>query len=201
VKIYLIRHGETALSSNGLYADGARLTKRGRRQARALADILLDFGVTRLIISGLRRAFETARPFQRSSGLEVQVLPGLNEISIGWLREAPIEQLVQRTADGDWQLFFEEFGGESAAGFSERVCQSFQAMTDCSSEDTVLAVIVHGGVINVIMDLLNGQLFDGRLRYVLPNGSLTLVEGTPDALKIGFIGATGHLIGPTTPRS
>jgi len=201
LRIYLVRHGETVVSRGGLYRDGARLTKRGRAQARALAAVLPDFGVTRLVTSGMRRAFETVRPLERATGMRAAAMPGLNEISNGWLRDAPIEQIVEKAGSGEWRMFFEEYGGESAGSFAERVIQSFERLADGGvGQVDAVAAIIHGGSINVILDYVRGRRFDGRLRHLLPNASISLLESAGHGFHVGFVGVTGHLTGAAQPR-
>lgn len=106
-----LRHGESAhnahTGSEALVDDaGDLLTERGRAQAEAAAQALIDRGATRLLTSPLRRTTETAAIVGDALGLEPTTLPYLHELAAG----ERFEQLVARVrclkteleaADGD----------------------------------------------------------------------------------------------------
>jgi len=92
----LLRHAESVhnahTGSETLGEDeGDRLTARGKRQAEAAAKGLSDAGATRLLVSPMRRARETAEALAAPLGLEPQTLDHAHE-----LRVETFEQAIDR---------------------------------------------------------------------------------------------------------
>jgi broad specificity phosphatase PhoE len=92
-----LRHGESAHNAHGgaesLSAEqGDRLTERGREQARAAGAGLAERGITRLLVSPMRRAAETAATVGAALGLVPTTLPYVDELRAG----ESFEDLVAR---------------------------------------------------------------------------------------------------------
>lgn len=84
-ELILVRHGETLHNVAGIaqgWQDSA-LSEKGERQVRALARRLRDAGVDALYSSPLQRALSTAEAIREETGLEVQILEDLREMSYG----------------------------------------------------------------------------------------------------------------------
>jgi broad specificity phosphatase PhoE len=93
----LLRHGESAHNAHTgseALADeqGDRLTERGREQAHAAGQGLVEHGITRLWTSQMRRARETAAAAGEALGLEPIPLSYVHELS----RDESFEGLVAR---------------------------------------------------------------------------------------------------------
>jgi broad specificity phosphatase PhoE len=73
MKLYLVRHGHAGSRSSWTGDDRLRpLSKKGRRQAAALAQELAGAGITRLVSSPSVRCIETLRPLADQVGLVVE---------------------------------------------------------------------------------------------------------------------------------
>ncbi|KUM32229.1 histidine phosphatase [Arthrobacter sp. EpRS66] len=98
MRLILIRHGQTA-SNIGRHLDtgvpGAPLTELGHEQAAALPATLDGEKIDAIYASNLLRTQQTAAPLARSRGLEIQIRPGLREISAGDLEMANDENSIQ----------------------------------------------------------------------------------------------------------
>ena len=72
-RVYLVRHGQTALNVAGVLRGhlDPPLDEVGVEQARRLGSTLGDRGVTLVVSSTLRRALETSRPIATRAGLGV----------------------------------------------------------------------------------------------------------------------------------
>lgn len=85
--VYLVRHGETALTPLRKFSgDGPlnpELTQIGRTQAKALAKEVALFKPDLLISSPLKRAQETAQEIEKSTGLKMQIEKIWIECSFG----------------------------------------------------------------------------------------------------------------------
>lgn len=78
--LYLLRHAMAVSRSSWEDGDQLRpLSKLGRRQADALADLLADLRFTRVASSPYARCTETVTPLAERRGLAIDVLPALRE--------------------------------------------------------------------------------------------------------------------------
>jgi phosphohistidine phosphatase SixA len=80
VTVYLVRHAKAGDRARWDGADPLRpLSKRGRRQADALAEVLSDAPVDRVVSSPYVRCRESVDPLAQRRGLEVEVADELAE--------------------------------------------------------------------------------------------------------------------------
>lgn len=78
--LLLVRHGKAMLRKDWSGPDQERrLTGRGRRQAKELAQVLGAFGVESLVSSSSTRCMETLRPYAKQRGLEIVMEDVLTE--------------------------------------------------------------------------------------------------------------------------
>lgn len=93
IVIDLVRHGQSvanAASRIDTAVPGASLTALGQRQAQNVANTLAAKGpVAAIFASQLIRTQQTATPLAAMLGMNVQVLPGLNEIDAGIFNGMP----------------------------------------------------------------------------------------------------------------
>jgi 2,3-bisphosphoglycerate-dependent phosphoglycerate mutase len=165
---WLVRHGESTWNVRGLaqgHDDQARLTDRGRRQARGVADQLKTRPIRALYSSDLHRALETAVPLASALGLAVTRDARLRERCLGVLEggaAAAISPAVSgisanRVVDPDAR----PDGGESLRDFYRRVA--------CFTDDLAgrrpgpapgqardVAIIAHGGTLRMLDACLRG---------------------------------------------
>jgi broad specificity phosphatase PhoE len=78
MKLILVRHGRPNEGDPGPPNDPP-LNADGRRQARAVAQLLAREGVTRVVSSPLARARETAEPLAERLGLPIDTIEGWAE--------------------------------------------------------------------------------------------------------------------------
>ncbi|HYP14017.1 MAG TPA: histidine phosphatase family protein [Bryobacteraceae bacterium] len=81
--IWLVRHGETEWSLSGQHTGRTDipLTERGQRHARSLQGMLAPLGISHVLTSPLKRAFETCR--LAGLGDQAQIEPNLQEWDYG----------------------------------------------------------------------------------------------------------------------
>jgi 8-oxo-dGTP diphosphatase len=80
VTLYVVRHGEAGEREEWTDDDDLRpLTKRGRRQAEALCEVLLPAAVTRIVSSPAVRCRQTVEPLAARMRLPVDLSEGLAE--------------------------------------------------------------------------------------------------------------------------
>jgi len=198
VHLVLIRH---ALPVRLEAVDGPAdppLADLGHRQARAAAEVLAHDAFDALYTSPLLRARQTADPLAEITGIEPGIIDGVAE----WDRNAPayvpLEQLRRERPDviadmaaGRWASL-----GIDMDAFVERVTSSLAEVADRHRGQRV-AVVCHGGVINVYLSRVLGL---DRLLFFEPGyTSISRVAVAEGGAGILSINETGHLRG-LSPR-
>ena len=145
--LLLVRHGETDWNADGrLQGQTDRpLSDFGRRQARELADALLDEQLAAIYTSDLARARETAEIVGERLGLAVALDDDLREKDWGtWEGLTAVER--DRV----------EFVGESTEAHSERTLQALRRIAERHPGRRVL-VVTHGGSVRRVQTATLGM--------------------------------------------
>lgn len=206
-RFLLVRHGETAWNREGRIQGWAQisLTDTGRRQAEATATYLADHApdAATVISSDLPRAAETAAILRTESYPDVPLReePGWRERDFG---------VFQGYDSTEFFTDFPEYAileqgrsaaantpekGESYLEFRDRIRTEWQTVTDCVDNDAVV-LVVHGGVIRVIVSMIEDLGVADGLREVTPgNGSVTVIgyDGERDEAEIIHRDVRDHL--------
>jgi probable phosphoglycerate mutase len=159
VQLILIRHAEPlrAEAPAGGRADPA-LTAQGRAQAGRLADWLGEEKIAAVWSSPQRRARETAEPLARVHGLPVAVDEDLAEYDRQLADYVPVEEL-RASGHPRWRAMvagrWEEIASVDLPTFRARVRAAMERRIAAHPGGRV-AVVCHGGVINVYVGLLLG---------------------------------------------
>ena len=203
MELLVIRHAEpvrvTAEESGGAPAD-PELTARGRDQAMRLGDWLGAEGVDHVVSSPLRRATETATPLAAALGLDIAVDDLLCEYDANADSYIPIEEL-REAKDDRWQAMIEgrwqDFGGEAPDAFRARIVTRLDGII-AEHPGARVAVVCHGGVINVYLAALLG--IDRHLWFDPGYTSINRVRASRSgARSVGSINELGHLLGRWDP--
>jgi len=160
VDLLLIRHAEPvriAPGSSPVPADPG-LTEPGRAQAERLARWLAEEPIDAILSSPLRRAGETAMVVGDALGVDVEVVDGLMEYDADADYYNPVEEM-RETRDHRWRAMiegrWEEVGGEPPDQFRARIVPCVDDVIERFAGRRV-AVVCHGGVINVYVAPLLG---------------------------------------------
>lgn len=158
MELVLIRHAEPerAVSSGGR-AD-PELTARGREQARRTAEWLGREAIAAVWTSPLRRAIATAEPLAARLGLALAVDERLSEYDRDFSDYLPVEEL--RASDHPrWRAMregrWDEIASVDLPTFRGRVNQALEERI-AEHPGRRVAVVAHGGVINVWLGFLLG---------------------------------------------
>jgi len=148
----------------------------------------------------LRRATETAAPLAARLGLDVAIDDQLCEYDANADSYIPIEEL-RETKDERWQAMIEgrwqDFGGEAPDVFRARIVARLDAVIDEHPGERV-AVVCHGGVINVYLAALLG--IDRHLWFDPGYTSISRVRASrTGARSVGSINELAHLVGRWDP--
>ena len=181
--LHLIRHGETAFSSEGTFCGDLDppLAEAGKAQARRLAEAVAPLAPVAIYVSPMWRARQTAEPIAERTGLTPLVESGLREIGYGeWeglterrIREQDPEAFASWNSD---PAVYAPPGGESGYAIAARALPVIDRIRHKHAEGAVV-VVSHKATIRVITAALLG-LHVGRFRDRLacPTASLTSFE-------------------------
>ncbi len=186
--LHLVRHGQTVGASKA-YVGDPPLTPLGERQAEFASEELIARGVTSIMSSPLFRAQQTALPLVGAIGSSARVVPGLREIDLG---DYPGDEAAGRDRP---RVDFGEWGGDHGADFSRNAIGGFEHVLAeiRGDQHTDIAVIAHGGTINVILDHVAGIPWDGYMRHLLFNCGISTLEVTADSVSIVTANVVKHL--------
>ena len=197
MELLLVRHAEPIRIDAGDVAGPADpgLSPRGHAQAERLAGWLSGERVDAVVTSPLRRARETAVPVEAALGLHAVVDAGVSEYDATSDEYIPIEDL-RAAKDERWYATIEgrwaDVGGIDPAEFQRRVVPAVDALIDRYSGARV-AVIAHGGVINVFLAHVLGL---DRLLWFHPEyTSISRVfAARGGARSVASVNETAHLV-------
>lgn len=157
MKIYLLRHGETAFNAQRRYLGrtDAPLSPEGRAALRPAG-----FPAEKVYVSDLLRTAQTAKIlFPNAQQISI---PALREMDFGIFEGYNYEELSHSPAYREWvdggclEIIP---GGEGKDAFCARVCAAFTALADAAVEagEDQLVIVAHGGTQMAALE-----------RYVLP---------------------------------
>ena len=161
-RMYLFRHGEVDyVDDSGQWVEdpnGVNLNDRGRSQAGAMARLFSDVHVDKAVCSGFPRTVQTGRLILGNRALELEIVPGLQEIRHGTGEVSGGYDICADVAFSHWRATQEEatfLGGERYHDFYKRVSDTVEGML---GDDTWhnLAVFAHGGTNAAILGWATG---------------------------------------------
>ena len=179
---YLVRHGKDDESLRGGWSQQP-LTEEGILQAETLAEqIASKTNIRKIYSSDLQRAMQTAQIIAQRMQLPVTALSSFRETNNGDLAGMKNSIALERYPGLFWnQLDWDQRypNGESPRQFYERVRTAWEVFSQmiASQQDDVL-LVTHGGVIHVILSILEGRIYSNaeKQRPVKYTQMLTLVQ-------------------------
>ncbi len=161
-RLFLVRHGRTGWNKEQIFrgTKDIPLDAVGREEALLVGERLKGERITAVYSSPLARAKETAEAIARFYNLEVQVLPGLNDLNFGeWegmsllavKRQYP--DLYQQWLQAPHQVIFP--GGEGLDAVSSRAMKAVEEIIERHPQETV-ALVSHRVVLKVLICALLG---------------------------------------------
>lgn len=202
VEILLIRHGESAPYEEGKTfptVDGhgdPPLAPHGGRQAEQVGERLRDEPITSMYVTTLQRTHQTAAPLANHLGLTPGVIADLREIFLGdWdggvirkmaAENHPLYQEIRKQQT--WDVIPNV---EMAVDFSARVMKGLNQVVE-SHPNELVAVVVHGGVINAIMMAITKS--DQPFSFIgSDNASITHIVYTEERWVVRRFNDIAHL--------
>lgn len=171
MKVFAIRHGETAWSLSGQHTGTTDipLTDKGRRLAETLRPILEGEIFSLVLVSPMRRALETCRLM--GLGDRATIDPDLKEWNYGEYEGLTPGQ-IHRT-DPNWMIFRDGApGGETAAQVGERVDRVIAGIRSTAGN---VALFSHGHLLRVLVARWIGLGPQEGQHFLLDTGTLCIL--------------------------
>ena len=200
MKLFLVRHGETAWNKLGRFQgqEDTPLNPRGRAQARETAIASVAWQVTALYSSPLCRTLETAQEISRLVGLPVVPQEGLKELALGELEGVTGEELRR-----GWPQVYQTWrsdpgavvmpGGESLGRLQERAWQVVSELEQAHGEDDVLVLVSHNFALRAIVAKVLGMPLANFHSMSLALGSIGVIESDARGRRLVTYNSTSHL--------
>ncbi len=200
MRVYLIRHGQTAWNTSGK-AQGhtdVSLDDLGRRQAEATGAALAELGVKRILSSDLMRSMQTAQPLADALNLPIASRRELRERTFGEL-EGRHYTVLRAWFDDQAKARklphhkLRPKGGESLADVWTRLDPIIKDLFR-SREDT--AIFSHGGSCGLLMARLLKANIEVASSFRFPNCAITELKRRPDdVFQLMRVNCASHLKG------
>lgn len=176
VEIHLVRHGQDEQDKIGGWSNN-HLTEKGIEEVNRLAN-LIDDNYDLFISSPLERAKETSKILNQKIKTNIAYDNSFKEINNGDLANLKKEDFMKKYPG----LYFSSLdiddhypNGESPKEFYNRVSNAFLKLLKNNRGKKIL-LITHGGVITIILALINGYEYSTKLKITPKTASLTILK-------------------------
>jgi probable phosphoglycerate mutase len=197
-----IRHGETDWNRQQRFQGqtDVPLNPAGLAQAAHLARRLGPERADLLVSSDLERARQTAAPLAAAWSLQPTLEPGLREQHFGVLEGLDVPTIKAQHPDlwARWLEHRADFalpGGESLRQFHTRVLEAVRALAAAAGPGRTLAVVTHGGVLDMLWRSAHGLPLDGLRACEIPNTGINRLRWKNGTLDIVQWADVAHLEG------
>ncbi|WJW75160.1 alpha-ribazole phosphatase family protein [Thiohalobacter sp. IOR34] len=171
----LLRHGETVLGAVFLGRSDAPLTAAGRAAMQAALPERPSWQI--VFSSPLQRCADFAGELAQQAGVECRLLPELQEMDFGdW--DGRSAQQIQAEDPNALETFWADPlhrappGGETLAGFAERVARGWRLLLAAAAGRHAL-LVSHGGVIRVLLCQQLGVPLERLFCWRVPHAGLS----------------------------
>jgi alpha-ribazole phosphatase len=171
----------------------------GYRQVERLRDRLEDEQIDAVYSSDLKRALVTAQVVSSGHNLDIVTCPELRELNYGEVEGLTFDEIgglypevAESVTSFSPQLSFP--GGESLAGFIERVTKFLDRLDGHTPSQTMLIVSHNGPVRMLVCRLLGIDMWHWR-QIRIDNASLSIIETRPNRVVISLLNDISHLDG------
>jgi probable phosphoglycerate mutase len=187
----LIRHAQSLANVHKILdtaLPGPPLTDLGQEQAQTLAQKLAGESIVAVYASHAIRAQQTAAPLAAALAIDVQLIEGVHEVSVGDLEGRGDKEAIDTymAVIGPWtkgDLSVSMPGGESGEQVRDRFTSAvaeLRAKHEPADPDGTIALVSHGGAIRLaaewLSDNVRPELADQGL---IPNTGIVELESLP----------------------
>ena len=199
--LIMARHGETLWNAEARVQGhlDSPLTPEGLAQARGIAQRLSKVEIAAIYSSPVGRARETTALIAAGRGAPVRTRAELRERCYGVLEGLTVEEAASMHGDwlDGWRANRQRLappGGETQGELRRRVMAALREIVAAHAGETV-AVSTHGGPIkSAVFHILGIPIANWDLTFIA-NGSITILRGGPEVLRVVTFNDTCHLEG------
>ena len=198
-RLIVVRHGETAWNVDTRIQGqlDIPLNAKGEWQADRLGQALGGEPLAAVYASDLARAWQTAQAIAQPHGIGVVADPALRERGFGTFEGLSFAQIEADLPDQPrlWRTRDPEFapaGGESLRVFLDRIRHA-AATIAARHPGELVALIAHGGVMDVLYRLATHQELQAPRTWHLGNAAINRLLWTPEGFSLVGWGDTHHL--------
>ncbi|MEX0856721.1 MAG: histidine phosphatase family protein [Balneolaceae bacterium] len=199
-RVFIVRHGETDFNKKGLLQGrgiDAPLNNRGRKQARSLAEYLVNYKADGLAASSLQRTWQTAEPFQRQTNLKLIKNKNLDEMDFGSFEGAAYKDVAEDLNDiqNAWQqgdVALRIPGGESPEEVFSRANESVRSLINSFNGHT-LVCILHGRLIRILLSQWLGYGLQNMHKIQHQNCAVNHLTVRDNTFKSIYLNKISHL--------
>ncbi len=151
MRMLVIRHGESEADILGVHEGRAdfELTERGHRQAAAMGEyVSRSYHIDKIYASTLKRAAQTAEHLRSASNVPLIFDEHLMEFNNGLLAGLAYGAVQEKYPPVKTPLHLAVYEQESALEFRYRAEYMLSKLISENAEDSTIAVVTHGGMIN-----------------------------------------------------
>lgn len=200
LKLYLVRHGESAWNVKQLYTGrtDVPLSDLGERQAERLSERLGPWAIAAIYASPLKRAADTARPTAARKKMTLRLDARLKEIHHGAWEGNPANVIREQYADEYliWRTQPHRLkmpDGESLDDVSVRVASFLQDVLAEHADGNVV-VVSHDAVLRVIVMQTLRMGLEHFWRWRFDNAALSMLERLQDGhFRLALLNDARHL--------
>lgn len=174
--VTLVRHCEVIEEYQGKYNGhiDISLSKKGKENAKILADKLKDVHFEKVYCSDLLRAKETLDAFSLTQ--EIIYTPALREKSWGKHEgKSFLEIEAQGIHYHNFSQWIEALDGEKIDVYTQKIKSFFYGTVFKNSEDTIL-VVTHAGVIKTLLSITKNISLEKAFSIHLPYSSFLSID-------------------------
>jgi probable phosphoglycerate mutase len=207
LKIYFLRHGETDFSKTGGYCGDldSELTPEGVEMAKAFADAYKALAWEAVYVSPMKRAIATAKPLGDAVNIDMEIRPGLKEISYGKWEGQTLDYVKQHFGE-DYLRWLTEpawnppTGGETSVQIASRALLVIAEIQQKYRTGNVL-VVSHKATIRILLcSLLGIDLGRYRDRINILTTSVSIVKFDQHGPLLEVLGDRYHIPQPIRDR-
>ena len=199
--VILIRHGQSVANLEHVFAGhfDVDLSELGHEQAKRTAgEVAKNFKIDKIYSSDLLRAYNTAVPLSKLTGIEIIPDKGLREIFAGEWEGRLFDELAEVYVD-DFSVWRNDIGnsrctkGESTRELGARIFSKVKEIAQANDGKTV-AVATHAAAIRSLMATCSGE--DFSIMKDIPfvtNASYSVLEVRDDKYEFVEVSHDVHL--------
>lgn len=203
MRLFLVRHGQTAANRQGVFCGmtDLPLTERGVEQAEQVAQWLAEVPFVQAISSELLRARHTAEIVLGQRELALLPDGGFNEMNFGdWeMRHHKDLQQQDTAAWADWVADWQQAcppAGESFPQFSQRISQQAQRLLSEQGDGDRL-LVAHQGSLSLLLAGLLKLPAAGMWHFPFTQGAYSVLEINQGFVTVKVFNSQAHWLPAT----